>query len=128
MNDIPQITGPSVLPQDGRAPQQVVIFCHGYGANGADLISLAYPWREVLPDAAFFSPDAPERVPDHPIGYQWWGIGTMSPEERAEGIARAAPVLDAYIEARLEETGLDASRLALVGFSQGTMMDRRTPS
>jgi phospholipase/carboxylesterase len=56
------------------------------------------------------------------MGYQWFGISRLDPAEMARGVSSAAPVLEAFIDAELARLGLDASRLALVGFSQGTMM------
>jgi len=116
------IDGPRVAPASGAAAQSLVILLHGYGSNGDDLISLAPYWREALPTTAFVSPNAPEPCPGAPGGYQWWGLTSLGPSARAEGAARAAPVLDAFIDAELVRHGLSEAQLALVGFSQGTMM------
>jgi len=99
-----------------------VILLHGYGSNGEDLISLAPYWREALPATAFVAPNAPERCPGAPGGYQWWGLTSTDGGARAAGAARAAPVLDGFIDAELARHGLTEAKLALVGFSQGTMM------
>ena len=99
-----------------------MILLHGYGSNGDDLISLAPHWRQGLPDALFVAPNAPERCPGMGGGYQWWGLSNFSRQALAAGAARAAPALEAYIDARLALHGLSEDRLALVGFSQGTMM------
>ena len=117
-----ELSGPIAPPASGKKPSQLVILCHGYGANGQDLIGLAEPWRDFLPDAAFVAPDAPEGVPGFAGGFQWWGIGSFSEKEREKGVASAAPSLDAFIDTWLTDTELDESQLALVGFSQGTMM------
>lgn len=123
MSDLPQLTGPVVMPASGNAPTALVILAHGYGANGDDLIGLAPHLQRVLPDAAFVSPNAPERCAGSPMGgYQWFGLTDLSEEERWNGTVKAAPVLDAFIDAKLAEFSLDESRLALLGFSQGTMM------
>jgi phospholipase/carboxylesterase len=116
------LEGPRLPPTSGRPPRQLVVLLHGYGADGEDLIGLAPYVARLLPEAAFLSPHAPERCAMQPMGRQWWGIETFSPDERLAGAKRAAPVLDAFIDAELERYGLDESRLALVGFSQGTMM------
>jgi len=116
------IDGPRVPPASGEAARSLVILLHGYGSNGDDLISLAPYWRGVLPGAAFVAPNAPEPCPGAPEGYQWWPITSLDRAQRAAGAARAAPILDAFIDAELARLGLDDSRLALVGFSQGTMM------
>jgi phospholipase/carboxylesterase len=114
------IDGPRVEPAAGV--RSLVILLHGYGSNGDDLISLAPHWRGALPGTAFVAPNAPEPCPGAPGGYQWWALTGLSPNARAEGAARAAPVLDAFIDAELARYGLADARLALVGFSQGTMM------
>jgi phospholipase/carboxylesterase len=116
------IDGPRVPPASGAPATSLVILLHGYGSNGDDLISLAPYWRSALPRTAFVAPNAPEPCPGAFEGYQWWAISSLDPGARAAGAARAAPSLDAFIDAELARHGLDESRLALVGFSQGTMM------
>jgi len=116
------IDGPRVAPAAGGAAASLVILLHGYGSNGEDLISLAPYWRDALPGTAFVAPNAPEPCPGAPGGYQWWGLSSFDPGARAAGVARAAPVLDAFIDAELARHGLTEAELALVGFSQGTMM------
>lgn len=118
---VAQINGPRLSPLDGKA-DRLVIFCHGYGADGNDLIGLGRHWQRLMPTAAFASPHAPERCAMSPMGYQWFPITRMQPDEMLRGVERAAPVLNAFIDAELARLGLDGSRLALVGFSQGTMM------
>jgi len=115
------IDGPRVPPAFG-APRSMVILLHGYGSNGDDLISLAPYWRNVLPNAVFIAPNAPEPCPGAPGGYQWWALTSTDRGARAAGAARAAPVLEAFIDAELSRYGLTEAELALVGFSQGTMM------
>jgi phospholipase/carboxylesterase len=113
------IDGPRMAPASGRDPKSIVIFTHGYGSNGEDLIGLAPHWREALPDTVFIAPDAPYPCPGAPGGFQWWPIGGS---DRANGVQAAAPVLDAFIDAEFARYGLAEDRLALVGFSQGTML------
>jgi phospholipase/carboxylesterase len=103
----------------------IVIFVHGYGANGADLLGLAGPLAPHLPGTAFYSPDAPERCPGAPMGFQWFPIPWLdgSPEAAAEaGLLAAADDLGAFVDATLAEEGLAPDRLVLLGFSQGTML------
>ena len=111
-----------VPPASGGAPKSMVIFLHGYGSNGDDLIGLASYWRAGLPDTVFVSPNAPQICPGAPGGYQWWGLSGGDPAKRAEGVRQPAPVLNAFIDSLLVRFGLTEDRLALVGFSQGTMM------
>jgi phospholipase/carboxylesterase len=122
MTSTTTLDGPRVAPAAGGAPRSLVMLLHGYGSNGEDLISLAPYWRDAIAHTAFVAPNAPELCPGAPGGYQWWGITSLDPTARATGAARAAPILSAFINAELARTGLTESDLALVGFSQGTMM------
>lgn len=116
------IDGPRVSPASGGPARSLVILLHGYGSNGEDLIALGRQWRGLLRDTAFVAPDAPEPCPGAPGGYQWWGISSPDRGARMAGAARAAPVLDAFVDAEMARHGLTEVRLAMVGFSQGTMM------
>jgi phospholipase/carboxylesterase len=109
-------------PSDGGAPRQLVVLCHGVGADGHDLIDLAPHWGEVLPHAAFASPDAPEPFDMAPMGRQWFSIGDRNPAHMEAGAARARPSLDAFMDAELARLGLPSDAYALMGFSQGAMM------
>lgn len=122
MPQVPTLQGPVVAPASGGAPRSMVILLHGYGSNGDDLISLAPYWRAALPDTVFLSPNAPQPCPGAPGGRQWWALTSFSPDARAAGVRQAAPTLDAYIDSQLAAYGLTEDRLALVGFSQGTMV------
>jgi phospholipase/carboxylesterase len=116
------LDGPRLPPASGRAPRQIVIFAHGYGSNGDDLIGLAPFLGQALPEALFVSPNAPEPVPGYPAGRQWFPISRLDPALMAAGVQGAAHHLDGFIDAELARYGLPASACALVGFSQGTMM------
>lgn len=116
------VNGSSLQPLSGGAPKQIVLLLHGYGSNGADMISLAPHWRQALPDALFLAPNAPQRCGGVPSGFQWWELAQFTPQALAAGAAAAAPAIDAFIARKLEQYGLTEADLALVGFSQGTMM------
>jgi phospholipase/carboxylesterase len=122
MVTLARIDGPRQPPANGQPPSKLVILLHGYGADGNDLIGLAPYWARLLPDAAFVSPHAPEACSMSPAGRQWFAIGNFGADERSRGAERAAPVLHQFIDQELARYRLDDSRLALVGFSQGTMM------
>ena len=117
-----ELDGPRYGPASGTAPKQLVILLHGLGADGQDLIGLAPHWGQALPDAAFISPNAPFPCDMAPYGYQWFSVQDRTPESMLAGVRAAAPALDAFIDAELERAGVSDDRLALVGFSQGTMM------
>ncbi|UFM64911.1 alpha/beta fold hydrolase [Paracoccus sp. MA] len=108
-----------------QKPDSVVVFLHGYGADGADLLGLADPLAPHLPGTAFYSPDAPEPCLNNPMGYQWFPIPWMdgSSEEQARSSAEQSfKDINAFLDKVLADEGLTPDRLALVGFSQGTMM------
>jgi phospholipase/carboxylesterase len=119
---MPRLSGPSRPPAAGGKPQRLVILLHGLGADGNDLIGLAPYWARLLPGAEFLSPNAPFPCDMAPYGYQWFSSQDRSPEAVLGGVRAAAPILDAFIGEALEKRGLTSSELALVGFSQGTMM------
>ncbi|RBI82853.1 phospholipase [Rhodosalinus halophilus] len=113
-----------VEPQSG-ATRSAVIFLHGYGANGADLLGLAEPLAPHLPDTLFIAPDAPETCAASPMGFQWFPIPWIdgSSEEAAEqGMRAAVADLDAFLDGVMVDEDLLPEQVALLGFSQGTMM------
>jgi phospholipase/carboxylesterase len=116
------LDGPRLMPRGGKPPRQLVVFLHGYGADGNDLIALGQEWQALLPDTAFVSPHAPEPCGQAPVGRQWFELTFRDPNERWEGVNKAAPALNAFLDAELARHSLPPQRLALVGFSQGTMM------
>jgi phospholipase/carboxylesterase len=105
--------------------RSLVVFVHGYGADGNDLLGLADALSPHLPDTAFVAPDAPESIEGFPQGRRWFGIPRFdgsSVEEVHEGLTRSAADLNAFLDARLSEEALGPEALAVVGFSQGAMV------
>ncbi len=103
----------------------VVVFLHGYGADGADLLGLADPLSPHLPGTAFHAPDAPERSINNPMGYQWFTIRWLDGSTEAQAQAamgRSITALNAFLDRVLADEGLEAERMIVIGFSQGTMM------
>ena len=116
-----KLSGPR-LPAKSGSPKQLVVFLHGYGANGDDLIELGQHWRSTLPNAH-------EPCPGAPMGRQWFALSAArgvddarSAADRLKGADAARPVIDAFLDEEMAKLGIDESRLALVGFSQGAMM------
>jgi phospholipase/carboxylesterase len=106
-----------------------VVFLHGYGANGRDLIGLAEPLAEHMPDTLFLSPDAPETCEGSPLGLQWFPIPWIdgSSEEMArDGLLRAAEDLQAFLDGVMVDEDLLPEQVVLAGFSQGAMMALHT--
>jgi len=116
-----ELDGPRLEPRSGQA-RRLVVFLHGYGADGNDLIELGRQWQGLLPDTAFVAPHAPERCAQAPMGRQWFALTLRDPSERWVGVNKASPALERFLDAELKRRNLPPTALALVGFSQGTMM------
>lgn len=116
------VNGSSLQPLSGGRPKQIILLLHGYGSSGADLISLAPHWQHALPDALFLAPNAPQRCGGVGSGFQWWPLLAFTPQALAAGATSAAPAIDTLIDRKLGQYGLTEAELAIVGFSQGTMM------
>src|SRR5450755_1483475 len=119
--DGPKLDGPRIEPRSGIA-RHLVVFLHGYGADGNDLIEIGRAWQGLLPDAAFVSPHAPRPCGQAPTGREWFPLTFRDPNERWLGVNAAGPGLNAFLDAELARRNMAPSALALVGFSQGTMM------
>jgi len=119
------LEGPEHLPSSG-APKKIVLLLHGLGADGDDLIALAPYLAPALPGTAFLSPHAPFPCDMAPFGRQWFSLQDRDPPALLAGVQAAWPILDAYIDAALARFGLEEGDMALLGFSQGTMMSLYT--
>ena len=111
-------------PKSGET-RSAVVFLHGYGANGADLLGLADPLEDHLPDTLFVAPDAPEACAGAPFGFQWFPIpwiDNSSEEEAERGMRAAVEDLNAFLDALMVDEDLLPEQVVLFGFSQGTMM------
>ena len=104
-----ELDGPRVSPRSGT-PRQLVVFLHGYGADGNDLIEIGQVWQQYLPQAAFVSPHAPEPCGLAPVGRQWFALTFRDPNERWVGVNKAAPVLERFLDAELARHKLPARR------------------
>lgn len=100
----------------------LVLFLHGVGARGLDLLDLSDDWKPALPGVAFAAPDAPYPFDGGPFGRQWFSVLGVTPANRAERIAAAVSAFDAVVDMEIARAGTVAERTALVGFSQGSIM------
>jgi len=112
----------SILPLSKNKPKQIIVLCHGYGGDGKDISSLAVNWQRFLPDAIFLCPNAPEVCNVNPQGYQWFDLTTEEEEVILEKSLIAEEKLNTFLDQALNNFQLETSNLALVGFSQGSMM------
>ena len=112
----------SVTPLSKNKPRQGIILCHGYGGDGKDISSLAINWRRFLPDAIFLCPNAPEICTVNPQGYQWFDLTSEEEEVILEKSLMAEEKLNTFLDQVFDNFQLEPTNLALVGFSQGSMM------
>jgi phospholipase/carboxylesterase len=111
-------------------PQSIIFLLHGLGSNGRDLISLAPYWDRHTQNALFISPDAPFACdmvpPGYPDSFQWFSLQSRDRDFIGQGIKIAFPILQQFIEAQAEKFKIPMNKIALAGFSQGTMMSLYT--
>lgn len=118
------LTGPRRDAKSGNA-DSLVIFLHGYGSDGNDLIGIGDTLAEHMPNATFLSPNAPQRCANSPIGYQWFPIPWLdgSTEETSkQGHVESVKLLNAWLDEVSVNEGIAPDRTIIFGFSQGTMM------
>lgn len=121
-----KINGPSRPPLKNGPAKSVIVLLHGYGADGNDLLSLADHWAGLLPESAFHAPHAPFPCEASSFGRQWFGFQGRSETDIFADAQKAALLLDGYLDGLLKDMNLEDGNLALVGFSQGTMMALQT--
>ena len=107
---------------------KAVIFLHGVGANGQDLLGLSSFLKSSLPETvAYIAPDAFDSYDMLPVGmmaesYQWFSLRDRSPEALSAALEVAATRFQALFEGIRRDVGLSYKDIAFVGFSQGTML------
>lgn len=116
------LSGPEAAPASGGPPDRLIVFLHGVGADGNDLIALAPVMAQVFPDAQFVAPDGPDPCDVAPSGRQWFSLREMERDRLSAGLEAVTPKLDAYLDQQMARFGLTPDRVAVVGFSQGTML------
>lgn len=116
------VNGVSLQPTPGRKPEKIVLLLHGFGSSDSDMIALAPHWQNVLPHTLFLAPHTPQSCSLMGRGFQWWGLSGFAPSALTAGATSAAPAINAFVDRKLSQYGLTEADLALVGFSQGTMM------
>ncbi|MFN7038244.1 MAG: alpha/beta hydrolase [Alphaproteobacteria bacterium] len=116
------LKGQEIIPFSKNKPKQLVIFLHGYGSNGADLISLAREFSQTLPDAQFISTNAPFTCEESVFGFQWFSLKYRDEDYLFSGLEKASILLNEFIDQQLERFSFTEDNLILIGFSQGTMM------
>jgi phospholipase/carboxylesterase len=116
------LDGPHWGPAAGGVAKQLIVLCHGIGADGFDLIDLAPTWARALPEAAFVAPHAPFPCDMGPTGRQWWSVADRTPSVMEAGARSANTFLAPFLDEELTRLGLPADAYAMMGFSQGAMI------
>ncbi len=116
------LDGPRQEPASGGPAEQLILLLHGLGADGNDLIPLAPIFQQVMPNAAFVAPHAPDPSDVGQMGRQWFSLKELTPEALLAGAQAVAPALDAFIDQERDRYDLPDGRVAILGFSQGSMM------
>ena len=123
-------SGPSLPPASGNKPDSIVVFLHGYGANGHDLLSIGKVWAPLLPNTLFVAPHGPDESKINPSGNQWFSLDDWDPDQlltpaqitrMLTDIQTITPSFNQYLDNLLKTHNLPPEKLALVGFSQGSM-------
>lgn len=119
------LSGPEQKAKSGKT-EQLIILLHGLGADGDDLFGLVPFFAEALPNAHFISPHAPFPCDMAPYGRQWFSLAVREEEAILEGLKIAEPILNEFIDKKIKELGIEDKDVALIGFSQGTMLSLHT--
>ncbi|NDB82377.1 MAG: hypothetical protein EB127_06500 [Alphaproteobacteria bacterium] len=109
-------------PISGKPAKNLVIFMHGLGSNGEDLMGLVPFFEDSMPDCHFYSPNGIEPCDIIPFGYQWFSLQDRDPHVMEREISRSIPLVKQLIENKLKSLDLTYKDLILIGFSQGAML------
>lgn len=124
------LTGPVSYNFPNQKPTDLIVFLHGYGSCGNDLISLAKYFEDIFERPYFIAPNAPENYEyvgsTFPNEFQWYSLLNRSVGNLVEGSKKAEVSLNYFLDAKLKELDLTNSNLYLIGFSQGTMISLYT--
>jgi len=120
------LNGSELAPKNGNKPKQLILLLHGVGADGDNLLDIAKTLSPKFPDAYFISPNAPHSYDMAPFGYQWFSLGDTSEEALLQGLNDAMPHLNEFVDHQLKRFELTEKNLAVIGFSQGTILALHT--
>ncbi len=110
-----------VVQRPAGAPSELVLLFHGVGASADDLVPLAQRVAQVRPHAFVASIGAPFPF-DMGAGWQWFSVLGVTEQDRPARAAAAMPAFAGAVARWQAESGVDAPRTTLIGFSQGAIM------
>lgn len=103
----------------------IFILLHGFGSDNQDLMSLGENFRDLLPNTALISVNAPS-ISDAGTGYQWFSFKSMNLFTILKEIRISYTLLNSFIDEQLKRFNLTDENLIIGGFSQGAMMSLYT--
>ena len=116
----------STIIKSGSTIENVIILCHGYGGDGKDISIVSSYWKNFLPNTLFICPDAPEVCKVNSAGFQWFDLMDQTEDEILSKSLVAEDKLNKFIDEVKETNKIKTSKIALVGFSQGSMISLQT--
>ena len=111
-----------IKPENDMPIKNAIILLHGYGGDGKDISMLSMNWKRFLTNTVFLCPDAHERCPVNPNGFQWFDLTKEDHQYILEQSIKAEKQLHQFIDEVKKEYNLKNSEICLCGFSQGCMM------
>ena len=105
--------------------KSLVVFVHGYGADGADLLSISSVLSNHFPDTLFVAPDAPTKCQMSPFGFQWFPIPSMDGSSEMvamQELEKTSVLFNHWLDGLISDEKVDHRNVILFGFSQGTML------
>ncbi|MDN3922710.1 alpha/beta hydrolase [Roseateles violae] len=124
-------SSPAIEIETAPNPQATLIVLHGLGADGNDFVPICNELDlRAIGGVRYLFPHAPERPVTINGGYRmraWYDIlGTdLVRREDEGGLRESAAAIAAMIDAEIAR-GIPASRIVLMGFSQGCAMTLMT--
>ena len=104
-----------ILPEEKQI-ENIVIFLHGYGANGNDLLGIGHHWKAQLPNTLFISPNAPFKTEWSQESFQWFDLTSIAPEKIGEGIYKAGPYLNKFVDEVISFYSVPCEKIILLDF------------
>ena len=102
--------------------KKIVLFLHGYGSNGSDLMVLKDYLHLNQSETEFISPNAPESCEFNYFGYQWFALNERTVEEIQRGLKSAFFYLDDMVNNIVKKFEVKTEQISILGFSQGSML------
>lgn len=108
--------------ETNKEPKYLVCFIHGYGANGRDLLSLAYEFKDIIPNAIFISPNAPNLLANYPDSYYWFPLEHFTSDYLENSVNQAVPIFNQFLGKIQKQYNITNANSFIFGFSQGSML------